>query len=536
MKTRSPAMKTMAILTRSALLTGLCLPWLAAAQGTAGGGSAGLPVVQAGEQGLTVNAFASMLVSSDELVRAQLLEAAIAEQSVRGAKAVYEPFFTTSLTRDGKLLPTTAEEYFSRGGGASGTSSPVPYESQVTQFKTAVALKGSSGADWELSYNLDSIVNSLQPKLGGNYISPEYRGSLGFSLTQPLLRNFGRDVTESGIRIAERERAIASETVRQMTAQRLNEGLQTYLFVQRAQQRVRWRQQALNLALQLEQEISRQQLVGLKSNNELTEVRATLALRRVMLAQAQQDLEEQLNSLQVFFSANPNNMVNPQGSRWIPSDELSSPAPDYADSLKMTDAQTAFAQRPETRVIRQRIEREEFRRLFAKNQTEPELNLKLRYGKESLMDRPLPINQYLNGTTPYNAWGIGVTFRIGLDGDARKDSEYQTAVLRKSQAELSLGATQQRIVNELQGMKVVLERAMQQAARQAEVVTAQSELLKAERRMMAEGQKSLLDVLRRGGELALAQEALTDAIAQVNRSSYVASQVNGGLLARFKLE
>ena len=95
MKTRSPAMKTMAILTRSALLTGLCLPWLAAAQGTAGGSSAGLPVVQAGEQGLTVNAFASMLVSSDELVRAQLLEAAIAEQSVRGAKAVYEPFFTT---------------------------------------------------------------------------------------------------------------------------------------------------------------------------------------------------------------------------------------------------------------------------------------------------------------------------------------------------------------------------------------------------------------------------------------------------------
>ncbi len=268
-------MKTMAILTRSALLTGLCLPWLAAAQGTAGGSSAVLPVVQAGEQGLTVNAFASMLVSSDELVRAQLLEAAIAEQSVRGAKAVYEPFFTTSLNRDGKLLPTTAEEYFSRGGGASGTSSPVPYESQVTQFKTAVALKGSSGADWELSYNLDSIVNSLQPKLGGNYISPEYRGSLGFSLTQPLLRNFGRDVTESGIRIAEREQTIASETVRQMTAQRLNEGLQTYLFVQRAQQRVRWRQQALNLALQLEQEISRQQLAGLKTNNELTEVRAT---------------------------------------------------------------------------------------------------------------------------------------------------------------------------------------------------------------------------------------------------------------------
>jgi len=536
MSTRSPVMKTVALLTQRALLTGLCLPWLAVAQSTAAGSSAGLPAGQAGHQGLTVQAFASMLVGSDELVRAQMLEAAIAEQGVRGAKAVYEPFLSTSLNRDGKLLPTTAEEFFSRGGGASGTSGPVPYESRVTQFKTAVGLKGSSGADVELSYNLDAIVNSLQSKLGSNYISPEYRGSLGFSITQPLMRNFGREVTESGIRIAEREEAIAGETVRQMMAQRLNEGLQTYLFVQRAQERVRWRQQALTLALQLEQEIARQQLAGLKSNTELTEARATLALRRALLAQAQQDQEEQLNSLQVFFSANPNDMANPQGQRWIPTDALSFPAPDYADSLKMTDAQTAYEQRPETRVIRLRIEREELRRILAKNQSEPELNLKLRYGKESLMDRPLPIDDYLRASNPYKTWSIGVTFRIGLGGDARKDSEYQSAVLRKNQAELSLGAVQQRIVNELLGMKVVLERAIQQAARQADVVKAQGDLLSAERRMMVEGQKSLLDVLRRGIELALAQEALTDAIAQVNRSSYVASQVNGGLLTRFKLE
>ena len=59
------------------------------------------------------------------------------------------------------------------------------------------------------------------------------------------------------------------------------------------------------------------------------------------------------------------------------------------------------------------------------------------------------------------------------------------------------------IANELLGVKAVLERTVQQAARQADIVKAQQDLLAVERRMMAEGQKSLLDVLRRGlGDLS----------------------------------
>lgn len=491
------------------------------------------------DQRLSVLSFARLVVRSDELVRAQALEQAIAGQSVRGAQAIYEPFLTTSLTREGKLLPTTAEESFSRGGGASQTGQALPYESYVNQLKLGMGLKSSSGADWELSYNMDTIINSLQAKAGTT--SPEYRGSLGFAVTQPLMRNFGTEVTEAGIRIAEREEAIARETVRQVTAQRLSEGLQTYLFVQRAQDRVRWRQQALRAASQLEREMARQQQAGLKSLNELTEARANLALRQAQLAQAQQELEEQVNALQVFLSAQPlpagAAAGTPSASRWLPADELQLPPPQYADSLAMTDAQTAFAQRPETRVNRLRIEREDLRRALAKNQAEPELTLRVRYGKESLMDQPQPIHEYLDRRGPrYNNWGVGLTYRVGLLGDAKKDSEYQAAVLRKSQAELSLGAAQQRITNELLGVKAVLERALQQARRQGDIVKAQNDLLAAERRMMAEGQKSLLDVLRREVEVAVAHEALSDATAQVNRSSYIASQANGGLLSRFGLE
>ena len=512
------------------------------ARDAAPAGVADMPeVTTVAEQRLTIHDFARMLVWADELVRAQVLEETIAAQSLRGAQAVYEPFLTTSLNREGKLLPTTAEDYFARGSSASEQGQPLPYQAQLSQFKMGLGFKAISGAEVEFSYNLDAIVNSLQSKLGENYISPEYRGSLGFSINQPLLRNFGREVTESGIRIAEREEAIARETVRLVTAQRLSDGLQSYLFVQRAQARVHWRQRAMDMALQLERELARQHGAGLKSLNELTEARANLALRQAQLAQAEQDLEEQLNALQVFLSASPEAAAQlqrtPQARRWLPADPLQLPAPEYADSLTMTDPQTAFERRPETRVNRLRIEREDLRSQYALNQAKPELNLRVRYGKESLLDRPMPLYDYFErAMTPYNSWGVGLTFRLGLGGDAKKDSEYQTSVLRKNQAELTLEAAQQRITNELRGVKAVLQRALQQASRQGDIVKAQSELLAVERRMMAEGQKSLLDVLRREMELALAQEALGDAVAQVNRSSYVASQVNGGLLGRFGLE
>lgn len=537
----SPVSRAVRALAGCAVLAGLGTWPGAQAQGPVPGAAPGMPAAPAGESGadqrLTVLNFARMVVRSDELVRAQALEEAIAGQTVRGARAIYEPFLTTSINRDGKLLPTTAEEKLARGGLADPSGAAVPYEAYVNQFKLGLGLKSPSGADWELSYNMDAISNSLQSKANLSPISPEYRGSLGFSVAQPLMRNFGTEVTEAGIRIAEREEAIARETVRQVTAQRLSEGLQTYLFVQRAQERVRWRQRALEVAAQLESEVARQHQAGLKSLNELTESRANLALRQAQLAQAQQDLEEQVNALQVFLSAQPSPQRDPQASRWLPADDLLLPPAQFADSLAMTDAQTAYDQRPETRVNRLRIEREELRRAQAKNQTEPELTLRVRYGKESLLDRPLHPHEFLERGSPrFNSWGVGLTFRVGLGGDARKDSEYQSAVLRKSQAELSLGAAQQRIANELLGVKAVLDRAMQQARRQADIVKAQSDLLAAERRMMAEGQKSLLDVLRREIELAVAREALSDAVAQVNRSSYIASQANGGLLSRFGLE
>ena len=61
--------------------------------------------------------------------------------------------------------------------------------------------------------------------------------------------------------------------------------------------------------------------------------------------------------------------------------------------------------------------------------------------------------------------GAGDVIAAGTDKPETMDviaysgsNEYQTAILRKSQAELSLGAAQQRIVNELLGVKAVLEK------------------------------------------------------------------------------
>lgn len=513
-------------LVRSSLRIAFCVVSFA-------GGLIGGPVAASEAQPLSLKAFAAMMADADELVRAQALERGIAAQALRGANALYEPNFFSTIERDGKYLPTTAEDFFRRGAADLST----PFLSYETLIRSGITFKDVLGADYEVSYNLSEVRNSLQEAAGAP--SPEFRGTLGFSMSLPLLRGFGPEITKAGISVAQAELAMAGETVRQVLAQRLIEGIQAYVFVQRAEQRVYWRGRALAAAQEIEQEMSRQVAAGLRSSSELTESRANAALRRAQLAQAEQELEEQLNAFQVFFAARERSSpADPlRATRWQPSDPLVLP-PDAASGARdLPSLDRVVAQRPEARVNAHRIEREERKLTVVKDQTLPELNFTARYGKESLAATSPSIGRYFDrDLMPYQTWVVGLTFKIGLMGDTKRDSDFRAAQLRKQQAELSLAAVRQRIANELLSAGTVLDRSMQQMQRQADIVSAQRELLAAETQLVKEGRRSRLDVLKRELEVFLAEEALADATAQAVRTDYLTSQVTGRLLARLELE
>lgn len=488
-------------------------------------------------QRISLKSFAAMIADADESVRAQRLEETVANEGIRGAAALFEPFAFVAVERENMHVLNSALEAKQRGLNPGDI-----FDQVELRIKTGFMSKAPTGADMEISYNTTELKNSVQPL--ANAPTPEHKGYFGFKVTQPLIRGGGYDVTVAPIVIAEAEKAVATESIRQVLAQRVLEGVHGYIFVQRAEERVRLRRAALQVAAESELEIASQNAAGLRSISELTEARASLALRRAQLAQAEQDLLEQRNALQAFVAARTRDGDAPlRQSRLLPGDPLVLVADDGAAAAKLASEEAyerhlddVMSRRPEARVNDWRIRREGHKVGLAKDQTLPELNLTVRSGIEDLGSQYRPLRDYFDKKVPYYSWMVGLVLKVGLFGDEKKDSEYQTAKLRRHQAELAKGAMRQRIANEVVASTSVLDQAVQQAARQRDIVLAQRDLVRAEQDLLKEGRRSRLDVLKKQIELLTAEEALVDATAQANRASYLASQVDGSLLARVGLE
>lgn len=493
-------------------------------------------------ESLTLKDFVQLISRSDEMVIVQRLEEDVAQEGIHGAKAIFEPSFFVTAEKEGTKVQNTASEILQRAGRAE-------YDSETLMGKTGIGMKVATGAETELSYNLSRIENSLQKDVVG-LSPPEYRSYVGVKVMQPLLRGAGVEATTTPIKVAEHEKKVAAETVRQVLTQRVMEGVVVYLNVQRAQERVRLRGKALAIAEQLLPEIRAQQKIGLKTAGEVLDAESSAALRRAQLAQAQQDYEEQLNTFQGLVTARERAQGSALAARLYKASDplalLAGPLPEKAESPAAGEGEQALPsfitdsleRRPEYRVNKIRQEREETRVRYAKNQRLPELNVTARYGFEDLTDETN--REYFDflghDPGPYYSWDVQLQFKYYLFGDEKRSSDLRAAELRQKQVSLAQSALQQRIANEVESSAAVLDKGLQNVQRQQEVVRAQHEIIKVEENLVKEGRNSVVDLLKKQLDALVAEEALVDSIIVANRASFVNSQAQGMLLARMGLE
>lgn len=480
---------------------------------------------------LSMESFAKLMAYWDESIQAQELEVEIAKQKTIAARGSFEPIFYAEVNRTGEFSQTSAAEFLSQGTGTTANGQPRPFEEYNTSGKLGIQLKDTTGVTVDFYYEMGRLANSLQS--AANLPSPENSAAFGVFLKAPLLRNAGKQVNTADSVVAGIDGDIAEETVRLIKTQRAFEAVKTYIFVQRSQQRVYWREQTANLAARQKTELQNQISQGLITQAAMTQAESELAERRASLTLARQELNEQIGALQIYFLA-----LDPtlQSRQWMPSDSLSLVSSKYLSRANLKPLEAVYASRPESRINALRIEREEVRRLVAENQTKPEANLVVDFKKTQLSGDYIPFRDVFNRKNPYQTWRIGFEYRRGLGGDITKKAEYQAAILREKQADLTMRAYRQRVATEMNGIGSILDRARENLRYQNEIIAAQEKLLSTSRANTSSGNSSSLDVLRNQINLSIAKEARSDAIAQLNLSSYLASQVEGTLLTRLGID
>ena len=198
---------------------------------------------------------------------------------------------------DGSPIPAY-DPLFSLGINGSHLSQPQnSFSSQGTTNLVQSQVTGSGAYQQSFSTGTSFALNYNASRYDANWLRSDYNpysiGSLGFTITQPLLQGFGIDVNRRFIRIAGNEQKIANLVFNQQLINTVASVIRLYWDLVSLRADVTVRQQALATALKLYQNNKQQVDVGTLAPLQLKQAAAEVARAKQDLINSQSLVDQQ---------------------------------------------------------------------------------------------------------------------------------------------------------------------------------------------------------------------------------------------------
>lgn len=276
------------------------------------------------------------------------------------------------------------------------------------------------------------------------YIDPAYISEGRLSLVQPLLRNFGREVTEQAILFAVKDRQQERENLREQAFTLVRDVRNAYFDVLRYRDSLAYRETSVELARQVLKENRARVEAGVLPPVENLEAEVGLQLRERELLDARRSYEDALDRLTLLLNLTEQVEVSENAPPELPLEV------NEVDGL-----QSALQWRPDVlRRIRE-IERLELSERVAKNRSLPELNLGASYGHSGLARSYRDdLEDLASGSYPN--WEVGLTFSYPLENTEARNELLRTRILLRGNRTL-LGQLRAEIRKEIRAASRDLE-------------------------------------------------------------------------------
>jgi len=408
----------------------------------------------------------------------------------------------------------------------SGTTTTTPYTPpgpplDFGELNLSYQQGFSTGAQLEAILNNDSqVIYGSQSRL-----DPFYSPSTSTTITQPLLRGFGRNVNLRYLHIARTDQKISRLLFEQQVLETIYGTSRLYFDLVSLGENVLVKQEALRAAAKLRQDDQDQEEQGTLAPIELTRAKALESSSRFDLIQAQGLYKQQEIILrnQLLRTASP--LFAAKFDEIVPTDRIV--VPDSAPDLDVaTLTQQALARRPDLAQAQLQIETGKINVNASRNNALPQLNVYANVETRGVSEQPYealgsagtgqpttPQNFALGGPRTSTIYQAGVQLTLPLRNRvAQSDAARDAVQLRQVEArteKLSAGIRQ-----DVETAVVALQTA--QAAYEAASASRdyQSQLLDAERDKLSVGQSTDLAVLQ--NEAYLAQARSTEIAARSN--------------------
>ncbi len=335
-------------------------------------------------------------------------------------------------------------------------------------------------------------------------------GSIGVSLTQPLLRNFWIDNTRLTIRVAKNRVHYSEQGLAQQLIATILAVQNAYYELIFAQENVKVQQQALELAqTQLDQDKQRVQ-VGSLAPLDVQQDEAQAASSKANLISAQYALSVAQNALK--------NLLTDMYSQW--HDTSIEPTATLAAQLQPFDLQDSWekgmSKRPDLLQARLDVEQQGIQLKFAQNQLFPELDLVGSYGYNGTSrEYSGTFGQFSDGNQPFYSYGAQLSIPLS---NTRPRNQYKIAKATKEQILLRLKQLEQNVMVQIDNAVKQAQAAFQsaEATRQARVYAEAA--LDAEQQKYAVGKSTTFTVLQLQNNLTAARSQEIRSLADYNQA------------------
>ncbi|WP_432822660.1 TolC family protein [Trichloromonas sp.] len=474
--------------------------------------------VATGDQGpatpLALADLVSLVVADNQQIKGHEAQWGIQKTGVDKAAAIFEPEFVTSLSLADRSQKNTVEEAASRQFESI-------YAERNWDYNASVGGLLPTGGKINLGYTYRRLSNTLTRTLTDE--DREHQMFLGLSLTQPLLKNAGIDATKAGIRVAETESEVAFQEYRQGMMRTVGEAAATYWTFFQAQEKLRMRQDSLNIAEQLLNDSLERYRTGKMSETDVLEARIGVASRRALQIEARQEHHEAMNRLRTLIA-----LAAGQDTPRLEATErphLSQAAPD-----RQTLMRRAFKLRPEYLATQKRIDRAGIKIAYAKNQLWPELDLKASYGLNGLDFSSGDSWDQIEGQD-FDDWSVGLELRVPLQGNRDGKADLQKAKLEQTRALLMLKSIEVELTNNIDTAMHNIRNASEQLGYAVSVVEIHQQLLDAEQARLGAGRSNSRLVLEKEENFQKAQEAALKNLVSLQKAMLDLEIEAGSILA-----
>lgn len=409
----------------------------------------------------------------------------------------------------------------SAGGFNPSSTNPIPARiTRSDSFSSDIGGTLPMGLKYDLYGNINDTTSTSS--------SESSSGSVGVTLTQPLLKNFWVDSTRLNIRVAKNRLKYSEQGLRQQIINTATAVANAYYELVYARENVNVEQEALQLAqTQLQQDQQRSQ-IGTIAELDVQQDQAQVAQSRANLIAAQYTFSVDENNLK--------NLLTDNYQAWHDTDIQPSEA--LGATLEAFNLQDSWNQgmsdRPDLLQARLDAERQGIQLKYDRNQLFPELDLVGSYGFNGAgSEYDGTIDQYGRGNRPFYSYGAQLSMPLGNMG-ARNNYKASKATLQ--QVLLTLKQTEQNVMVQIDNAVKNAESKYQsvEATKQARIYAEAA--LDAEQKKYNVGKSTTFTVLQLQNNLTAARSQEIRALADYNEALANLAQQEGSTLERYRID